>query len=183
MSITIDFSLGDHSSPDGWSSFWEAKVSEFPLAVCKAQVPNLLLALGVEQPSAVELLLDWALVDNATIQRLNAEYLHTNETTDVLSFPIYNSMAEALATKKPQILLGQVVVSAEWAEEHCTQDERTQNLENPLLGYIVDRFFHGTLHCLGQHHDTDNDYNTVITTQNQALAALFPTSTVTPTAL
>lgn len=174
MSIIIDFSLGDHSSPDGWSSFWEAKASEFPLAFCEAHLPKLFLALGIERPLEAELLFEWTIVDNATIQDLNAQYRHKNEATDVLSFPIYNSVAEALATSQPQILLGQVVVSAEWAEAHCGSDERTKDLKDPLQAYVLDRFFHGTLHCLGQHHDTDADYETVITTQNQALAQLFP---------
>ena len=138
--------------------------------------------LNLENASS-ELLMDWALVDNATIQGLNAQYRHKNQATDVLSFPIYNNVAEALATKQPQILLGQVVVSAEWAEANCRLDSRTKDFADPLQAYIVDRFFHGTLHCLGQHHDTDDDYATVIAAQNAALAALFPTSIATPTAL
>lgn len=183
MSITIDFSLGDHSSPDGWSSFWTDFADTFPLALCEAQVPALMHVLGIQKQPEAELLLEWTIVDNTTIQGLNAQHRHKNEATDVLSFPIYPSILEALETKQPQILLGQVVMSAEWAKEHCTKDERTQNLENPLLGYIVDRFFHGTLHCLGQHHDTDDDYTTVISTQNAALAALFPALTTISTTL
>ena len=135
--------------------------------------------LNLENASS-ELLLDWALVDNAAIQSLNAQYRHKNEATDVLSFPIYHSVADALATKQPQILLGQVVVSAEWAEANCGLDERTKDLPNPLQAYLVDRFMHGTLHCLGQHHDTDTDYATVIAAQNAALTALFTTPLQTP---
>ncbi len=148
-------------------------------------MPQLLQALGIQDPPEAELLLDWALVDNTTIQGLNAQYRHKNEATDVLSFPIYHSAAEALAavlaTKQPQILLGQVVVSAEWAEANCQLDPRTKDLADPLQAYLVDRFFHGTLHCLGQHHDTDDDYETVITAQNAAIATLFPIPV--PTAL
>jgi len=180
MSIAIDFSLGDHSSPGGWSSFWADFAEAFPLAFCEAHVPKLLLALGIQNSLEAKLLFEWTIVDNAAIQEFNAQYRHKNEATDVLSFPIYHSVTEALATKQPRLLLGQVVVSAEWAETHCNLDERTKGLSNPLQAYIVDRFLHGTLHCLGQHHDTDNDYETVIAAQNETLAALFPTPLQTP---
>lgn len=85
--------------------------------------------------------LSLALVDNATITKLNRDYRHKPKTTDVLSFP-----AEAEANGGPR-LLGDVVISIDKAREQAKAGGWT-------LAEEIDRLLiHGILHLLGYDHE------------------------------
>ena len=89
--------------------------------------------------SASELSL--ALVDNATIAKLNRDYRHKPKATDVLSFP-----AEAEANGGPK-LLGDVVISIDKARDQAQAGGWT-------LAEEIDRLLiHGILHLLGYDHE------------------------------
>ena len=75
-----------------------------------------------------------AIVDNATIHRLNREYLQHDEPTDVLSFVL---------EENEKTLDGEVVVSVETAA--ATAARFGWATADELLLYVV----HGTLHLLG----------------------------------
>jgi len=75
-----------------------------------------------------------AIVDNATIHRLNREYLKHDEPTDVLSFVL---------DENEKTLDGEVVVSADTAAATAARFGWTADDE--VLLYVV----HGTLHLLG----------------------------------
>jgi probable rRNA maturation factor len=76
-----------------------------------------------------------AFVDNATIHRLNKQYLNHDEPTDVLSFP--DSAANA---KK---LEGELVIGAQVALEQAA--ERGHDVQAELALYVI----HGLLHLCG----------------------------------
>src|SRR5947209_5432284 len=76
-----------------------------------------------------------AFVDNATIHRLNKQYLHHDEPTDVLSFPLSDPSAKKLA--------GELVLGAEVALEQA--QARGHDVQAELALYVI----HGLLHLCG----------------------------------
>lgn len=82
-----------------------------------------------------------AFVDNATIHRLNKQYLDHDEPTDVLSFPL-----SALGAKK---LAGELVIGAEVAQREAS--ERGHDVQAELALYVI----HGLLHLCG--HDDKSE--------------------------
>ncbi|MCG8584212.1 MAG: rRNA maturation RNase YbeY [Pirellulales bacterium] len=83
-----------------------------------------------------------AIVDDATIWRLNREYLEHDYPTDVLSFVL---------SQDDQRLEGEIIVSADTAEREAV--EHGWSSESELLLYVV----HGALHLVG--YDDDSDEN------------------------
>ncbi len=80
-----------------------------------------------------------AFVDNATIHRLNQQFLQHDEPTDVLSFPLSEPGARRLA--------GELVIGAEVALAQA--QERGHDVQAELALYVI----HGLLHLCG-HDDT-----------------------------
>jgi probable rRNA maturation factor len=86
-----------------------------------------------------------ALVDDATIARLNERYRGVARPTDVLAFPI----REGEAADRGGNLLGDVVISVETAKRQAQRSRRGFDAE--LARLLV----HGTLHLLGHDHQDD----------------------------
>jgi probable rRNA maturation factor len=82
-----------------------------------------------------------AVVDNATIHRLNKQYLNHDEPTDVLSFPLSEPNSRKLA--------GELVLGAEVARAQAA--ERGHDVQAELALYVI----HGLLHLCG--HDDHDD--------------------------
>lgn len=82
-----------------------------------------------------------AFVDNATIHRLNKQFLNHDEPTDVLSFPLSGPGAKELE--------GDVVIGVEVAREQAA--ERGHEVTTELALYAI----HGLLHLCG--HDDQED--------------------------
>src|SRR5437762_13908992 len=76
-----------------------------------------------------------AFVDNATIHRLNKQYLDHDEPTDVLSFPYSAANAKKLE--------GELVIGVEIARDQAS--ERGHGTEAELALYVI----HGMLHLCG----------------------------------
>ncbi|MFQ3591739.1 MAG: rRNA maturation RNase YbeY [Gemmataceae bacterium] len=76
-----------------------------------------------------------AFVDDATIHRLNKQFLDHDEPTDVLSFPLSDPSAK--------ILQGELVIGAEVAHRQATQ--RGHSVQAELALYVI----HGLLHLCG----------------------------------
>src|SRR5438874_2382394 len=79
--------------------------------------------------------LSLAFVDNATIHRLNKQFLDHDEPTDVLSFPLSAPGAKKLA--------GELVIGAEVALEQASARGHEVGVELAL--YVI----HGLLHLCG----------------------------------
>jgi probable rRNA maturation factor len=76
-----------------------------------------------------------AFVDNATIHRLNRQYLDHDEPTDVLSFPLSDGRSKKLA--------GELVIGAEVARDQAAG--RGHEVHAELALYVI----HGLLHLSG----------------------------------
>jgi probable rRNA maturation factor len=83
-----------------------------------------------------------AVVDDATIHRLNRDYLEHDYATDVLSFEL---------ERAGQRLEAEVVVSADTANE--TASRFGWSAADELLLYVI----HGTLHLVGSNDQTRED--------------------------
>jgi probable rRNA maturation factor len=76
-----------------------------------------------------------AFVDDATIHRLNKQFLQHDEPTDVLSFPLSDPSAKKLS--------GELVIGAETAKARA--DEMGHDVQAELALYAI----HGLLHLCG----------------------------------
>jgi probable rRNA maturation factor len=94
------------------------------------------IARAVLEGEAVEdFEISLAFVDNATIHRLNKQYLDHDEPTDVLTFPYSAAHAKKLE--------GELVIGAEIAQEQAA--ERGHDVQAELALYVI----HGLLHLCG----------------------------------
>jgi probable rRNA maturation factor len=82
-----------------------------------------------------------ALIGNAEIQRLNAQYRCKDYATDVLSFPVDKGLPPELR------LLGDVVISVDKAKEQARAQGRT--LDQEMITLLI----HGIVHLLGYDHE------------------------------
>lgn len=109
----------------------------------KRYLVEALLAGGVA-PGSYEISLN--LVDDVEMRRLNCEYRNLNRTTDVLSFPQYESFDEIKPGPDGETVLGDIVISLETLERRCRMREEEPGQE--MVGLLV----HGALHLLGYDH-------------------------------
>ncbi len=82
-----------------------------------------------------------AFVDNATIHRLNKQFLNHDEPTDVISFP--------LSGRGTKTLEGEIVIGAEVARARAA--EMRHDEQHELALYVI----HGLLHLCGYDDTTD----------------------------
>lgn len=101
-----------------------------------------------------------ALVDDARIARLNAQYRGRPEATDVLAFP----MGEGPLRRLHPHLLGDVVISVETAARQA----RARGLDAQAALLLV----HGLLHLQGYDHQTPKDRRRMGRAQRAILRAI-----------
>jgi probable rRNA maturation factor len=99
-----------------------------------------------------------AFVDNATIHRLNRQYLDHDEPTDVLSFPLSEPNARRLS--------GELVIGAEVARAQAT--DRGHDVQAELALYVI----HGILHLCGYDDHTAAGAGTMRQRERHYLQAL-----------
>ena len=93
-----------------------------------------------------------ALVDDATMRRLNRTFRHSNKTTDVLTFPADSS--------------GEIVICVDQARRQAIQEKHSVATE---VRYLI---VHGILHALGFDHETDNGEMNELELEIRAAAGL-----------
>jgi probable rRNA maturation factor len=99
-----------------------------------------------------------AFVDNATIHRLNKQFLDHDEPTDVLSFPMSDPGSRKLQ--------GELVLGVEVAQEAAR--ERGHDVQAELALYVI----HGLLHLCGHDDHDDADRRRMRERERHYLAAL-----------
>jgi probable rRNA maturation factor len=112
---------------------------------------------GVEQVCEVNVLI----TDDEEIRAVNREFRGIDETTDVLSFPLFNftpgafNGADGETDPNSRLLpLGDIILSAERAEAQAAEQGHTLEHE---ASYLV---LHSVLHLLGYDHEGgDEDEN------------------------
>lgn len=110
-----------------------------------------------------------ALVGEKEIHELNSKYRKIDAPTDVLSFAMVdqlesikgeNEQKEDKKTGKEPLMIGEVVISPEFAEKQSRQ--RKRSFENELDLLLV----HGILHILGYVHDNETSTETMQNREN-----------------
>ena len=131
---------------------WEEKINQVA-AIC----------LREEQlPEDVEV--DLLFVDNEAIREMNLEYRDKDSATDVLSFPMYEPDEEI--DDEEEVLLGDIVISLERAQEQC--EEYGHSLEREVMYLLV----HGLLHLAGYDH-MEEEEKKVMRAQEEKLLAVI----------
>ena len=118
----------------------KVKISDELMALIRQGIVATLESEEIYEDVEVSLLL----IDNKEIKHLNNEYRNVNESTDVLSFPMYDNLEEAL--DEDYLYLGDIVISGEQAVEQAKDYGHSVERE---VGYLT---VHSVLHLLGYDH-------------------------------
>lgn len=118
----------------------KVKISDELMALIRKSIVATLESEEIYEDVEVSLLL----IDNKEIKHLNNEYRNVNEATDVLSFPMYDDLEEAL--DEDYLYLGDIVISGERAVEQAKDFGHSVERE---IGYLT---VHSVLHLLGYDH-------------------------------
>lgn len=129
-------------------------------AMVDRAVPAALAEADVEPVEGVELSL--VFTDDATIQKLNAEWRGKDKPTNVLSFPAFP--VEPGDPLPP--MLGDIVLAYETVAKEAELEGK------PLENHITHLIVHGLLHLLGYDHETEDEAEEMEALERQALARL-----------
>lgn len=99
-------------------------------------------AMDAEKIS-VDVIVGLQIVKPKEIQTLNKTFRLKDESTDVLSFPIFEITPKKVSNP---ILLGDIVICHDVVEKNAAENNKSYNEE--LLHLVK----HATLHLLGHHH-------------------------------
>lgn len=111
---------------------------------------------------------DVVFVNNEEIHRINREYRQKDRPTDVITFAIFaDSPEEEKYIFDGEVSLGEIIVSLDKIEEQSKENNVTFDDE---LYYLVS---HGILHLLGFDHQTEEEYNYMVTKQKEARAVVL----------
>jgi probable rRNA maturation factor len=99
--------------------------------------------------------LDLLILDDAHMKRINAERRGFSKTTDVLSFPLFQTFPPI-----PYQMIGEIVISLETLKKQAIEIGHTD----------IDEFYrllvHGVLHLFGYDHET-NEVDAVVMRQKE----------------
>lgn len=123
----------------------KVKISDELMALIRQGIVATLESEEIYEDVEVSLLL----IDNKEIKHLNNEYRNVNEATDVLSFPMYDDLEEAL--DEDYLYLGDIVISGERAVEQAKDYGHSVERE---IGYLT---VHSVLHLLGYDHMDEDE--------------------------
>lgn len=144
------------------------------VALLRRAVETTLDLEGVPASTEVSL----TLVDDPTIRQYNDKYRKVDAPTDVLAFPLLELKPGAASSEPglaamgagaggvPPVLLGDVLVSVERAQEQAQDRHVTVERELALL------VAHGTLHLLGYDHETASQTRAMRGRERRVLKAL-----------
>jgi probable rRNA maturation factor len=138
-------------------------------AACAAALAHVPRSRHPEAFARKALSLDVLLVNDERIAELNAQHLHHEGPTDVLSFPMNDDDPARRAFH-----LGDVVISFETAQREAA--ERGLPLAEEIVRYCV----HGFLHCLGYDDSTPAKRKAMFAIQENAVKNAFLKKTRKP---
>ncbi len=104
-------------------------------------------------------------IDRKTIEEINRKYRGKNDSTDILSFPQYEDIADLqgdLSSGVP-VHLGDMVLCLDEMQENCREFGVPAFEELPRL------LIHGMLHCAGIHHTSYLDDDPMLKQQELLL--------------
>ncbi len=122
----------------------------------------------VEEKVSPQVEVSLGFVDNRHIRELNYKYRNRDEATDVLSFIQEEELGGSLESslEEPEVLLGDIVISLEKAQEQSQGAGHSFDREVVLL------FIHGMLHLLGYKHDSEEEYEKICSRTEEIMESL-----------
>lgn len=123
----------------------ESSISKTDKAHITKAVKSVLKTEKITQPGEVSI----SILSSFKVHVLNLEYRHLDRTTDVLSFPQYNSLDEIRREK--YIFLGDIVINLDLVKQ---QAEFLGHSESRELAYLT---IHSMYHLLGFDHSNESD--------------------------
>ena len=115
-------------------------------AIIRKAIFNTLVYEGFDIDTEVSV----TFTDNAQIKELNKQYRNKNTATDVLSFPMYDSLSDMNNEIAP-VLLGDIVISLERAYI------QGYHIGHSIYHELAFLAIHSTLHLLGYDHETSKE--------------------------
>ena len=103
-----------------------------------------------KRPKGLIATLTVTLTDDAAIQILNRDYRHKDKATNVLSFPMWNSLNE-IPSDIDETPLGDIIIAFETISREAKDQNKT------LADHFSHMLVHGFLHLLGYDHIDDSD--------------------------
>jgi probable rRNA maturation factor len=98
-------------------------------------------------------------VDDAAIQKLNADWRKIDRPTNVLSFP-------TPGPTEAKLLLGDIVIAYETVAREAEEQERR------FADYLVHMIVHGFLHLIGYDHETAEEAEAMEAIERRVAASL-----------
>ena len=111
---------------------------------------------------------DILICNDKEIKEMNLQYRNIDKPTDVLSFALFADNPDSRIVINNEILLGEIIVSAETANKQAEENNKT--LEEEIYFLIS----HGILHLLGFDHPTKASLNFMLKLQNEMLTLVLP---------
>ncbi|MBQ4511030.1 MAG: rRNA maturation RNase YbeY [Clostridia bacterium] len=135
MTLTVDFK--------DEQEIYEIRVAM--KAIVRKAIFNTLVYEGFDKDVEVSV----TFTDNEKIRELNKNYRNKDSSTDVLSFPMFNSTEEM--EYMDVVPLGDIVISLEKAKEQA------HNFYHGSYHELAFLSIHSTLHLLGYDHETSKE--------------------------
>lgn len=118
---------------------------------------------SVAVPVEAEISLSLTLCGKRKIQSLNRTYRKRNKVTDVLSFPLFDSLRKKDGFLPPFIELGDIFICREVALRQACEYELSLEQE------VVRQTIHGCLHLLGFDHEQGQQEEKIMFTHEQKI--------------
>ena len=108
---------------------------------------------------------DFLYCDSAKTHEINREYRNKDYPADIITFAIFADSDEKFIFDG-EINLGEVIIALDKVREEALKKGKTDEQE---LSFLIS---HGILHLLGFDHQTEEDYNFIVSLQIEALETI-----------
>ncbi len=104
--------------------------------------------------------------DNEKTHKINKEYRQKDYSADIITFAIFADSEEKFVFDG-EINLGEIMISLDKVKENSVEKGKTFEEE---LYFLIS---HGIMHLLGFDHQTNEEYDFIMSAQNSALKGLL----------
>lgn len=108
---------------------------------------------------------DITFTDSKETHELNRTYREKDYPADIITFALFADSDDELIIER-RIVLGDIIIALDKVEEMAKEENKTFEWE---LKFLI---AHGILHLLGFDHQTEDEYNFVVSHQNDAIKEL-----------
>ena len=108
---------------------------------------------------------DFLYCDSIKTHEINREYRNKDYPADIITFAIFADSEEKFIFDG-EINLGEVIIALDKVKEEALKKSKPEEYE---LAFLIS---HGILHLLGFDHQSEDDYNFVISLQSEALKSI-----------